>query len=74
MAAVAIRVRVRLFAVQRELAGTREVTLELADGSDVEAVWTALATTYPVLAAGRLVDAVRPERRVRRPDDRRRRR
>ena len=50
---MAIRVRVRLFAVQRELAGTREVTLELADGSDVEAVWAALAAAYPVLAPGR---------------------
>jgi molybdopterin synthase catalytic subunit len=51
--AVAIRVRVRLFAVQRELAGTREVTLELADRSDVDAVWAALAASYPVLAPGR---------------------
>ena len=48
-----IRVRVRLFAVQRELAGTREVALELDDGADVEAVWTALAERYPVLAPGR---------------------
>ena len=30
---VAIRIRVRLFAVQRELAGTREVALELPDGA-----------------------------------------
>jgi molybdopterin converting factor subunit 1 len=52
-ASVGIRVRVRLFAVQRELAGTREVALDLADGSDVEAVWAALAATYPVLAPGR---------------------
>jgi MoaE-MoaD fusion protein len=48
-----IRVRVRLFAVQRELAGTREVALELADGADVEAVWAALAERFPVLAPGR---------------------
>ena len=48
-----IAVRVRLFAVQRELAGTREVALELADGADVEAAWVALAGRFPVLAPGR---------------------
>ena len=50
---MAINVRVRLFAVQRELAGTREVPLVLADGADVEAAWVALATRFPVLAPGR---------------------
>jgi molybdopterin synthase catalytic subunit len=50
---VTIAVRVRLFAIQRELAGTREVGLELADGADVEAAWTALAGRFPVLAPGR---------------------
>lgn len=50
---VAITVRVRLFAIQRELAGMREVVLELADGADVEAAWTALAARFPVLAPGR---------------------
>ncbi|HEV8402273.1 MAG TPA: molybdenum cofactor biosynthesis protein MoaE [Candidatus Limnocylindrales bacterium] len=45
--------RVRLFAVQRELAGTREVALELADGADVEAAWSALVERHPVLAPGR---------------------
>jgi len=39
---MSISVRVRLFAIQRELAGTREVPLELADGADVEAAWAAL--------------------------------
>ncbi|HEY2888081.1 MAG TPA: MoaD family protein [Candidatus Limnocylindrales bacterium] len=48
-----IRVRVRLFAVQRELAGTREVQLELPDGADVEAAWSALVERHPVLAPGR---------------------
>ena len=48
-----VHVRVRLFAVQRELAGTREVRLELPDGSDVEAAWTALVGAHPVLAPGR---------------------
>jgi molybdopterin converting factor subunit 1 len=50
---VTLRVRVRLFAVQRELAGTREVPLELVDGADVEAAWTALVVRHPVLAPGR---------------------
>jgi molybdopterin synthase catalytic subunit len=50
---VAITVRIRLFAVQRELAGTREVPLELADGADVEAAWEALVALHPVLAPGR---------------------
>ena len=48
-----MRVRVRLFAIQRELAGTREVTLELADGGTVEEAWTALVHRHPVLAPGR---------------------
>jgi molybdopterin synthase catalytic subunit len=50
---VTIRVRVRLFAVQRELAGTREVPVELADDADVEAAWTALVARHPILAPGR---------------------
>ncbi len=48
-----MRVRVRLFAVQRELAGTREVGLELPDGADVQGAWSALVALHPVLAAGR---------------------
>ncbi len=58
------RVRVRLFAIQRELAGTREVALELADGADVEAAWAALVARHPVLAPGRDVAPLRPERRL----------
>ena len=50
---MAMRVRVRLFAVQRELAGTREVSLELPDGTDVEGAWAALVAQHPVLAPGR---------------------
>ena len=53
VAAVPINVRVRLFAVQRELAGTREVRLELRDDADVEAAWSALVERHPVLAPGR---------------------
>ena len=48
-----IAVRVRLFAIQRELAGARDVRLDLPDGSNVEAAWTALVTRHPVLAPGR---------------------
>lgn len=48
-----IAVRVRLFAIQRELAGAREVRLTLPDGSDVEAAWAALVEVHPVLSPGR---------------------
>ena len=50
---MSVRVRIRLFAVQRELAGAREVAVELPDGADVEAVWQALVALHPVLAPGR---------------------
>jgi len=49
----AIRVRARLFAVQRELAGRREVPLDLASGATVEDAWSALVAQVPVLAPGR---------------------
>jgi MoaE-MoaD fusion protein len=48
-----LRVRIRLFAVQRELAGTRELTVDLAAGSTVEDAWEAVVVRYPVLAPGR---------------------
>ncbi len=48
-----IAVRIRLFAIQRELVGAREVRVELPDGSDVEAAWSALVARHPVLAPGR---------------------
>ena len=50
---MAIGIRIRLFAIQRELAGTREVRVELPDGADVETAWNALVTRYPMLAPGR---------------------
>jgi MoaD family protein len=50
---VSIRIRVRLFAVQRELAGAREVPLELPDGADIETAWTELVRHHPVLGPGR---------------------
>jgi molybdopterin synthase catalytic subunit len=49
----AIRVTARLFAMQRELAGTREVALELAPGATIEDAWSALVARFPVLAPGR---------------------
>lgn len=48
-----LRIRVRLFAMQREAAGTRELRLEVPVGSTVEDVWTAVVETVPVLAPGR---------------------
>jgi MoaE-MoaD fusion protein len=52
-----MRVRVRLFAMQRELAGTREHALDLADGATVADAWDGLVAAFPVLAPGR--DSVR---------------
>jgi molybdopterin synthase catalytic subunit len=49
----AVRIRVRLFAIQRELAGAREVALDLPAGATVEAAWSALVARHPVLAPGR---------------------
>jgi molybdopterin converting factor subunit 1 len=48
-----IRIRVRLFAIQREQAGTREVPLELPAGAAIADAWTALVAVHPVLAPGR---------------------
>jgi molybdopterin synthase catalytic subunit len=48
-----MQIHVRLFAIQREQAGTRELSLELADGATVETGWQALVARYPVLAPGR---------------------
>lgn len=47
-----IRVRVRLFAMQRELAGAREVPLELPDGATVDDAWAALVELHPALEPG----------------------
>ena len=48
-----MRVRVRLFAIQRELAGTREIPLDLPAGSTVADAWDALVGLHPALAPGR---------------------
>jgi molybdopterin synthase catalytic subunit len=52
-ATAAVRVRVRLFAIQRELVGAREVSLELPNGATVEDAWDALVAAHPGLAPGR---------------------
>ena len=48
-----MQVRVRLFAIQRQLAGTREVELELDDQATIEDAWGAVVAQFPVLAPGR---------------------
>jgi MoaE-MoaD fusion protein len=48
-----ITVRVRLFAMQRELAGTRSLDLTLPSGATVEDAWAALVERVPALAPGR---------------------
>jgi molybdopterin synthase catalytic subunit len=48
-----MRLRIRLFAIQRELVGSREVVLELADGATIDDGWAALVERFPVLAPGR---------------------
>jgi molybdopterin synthase catalytic subunit len=51
--AAGIRVRVRLFAIQRELVGAREVELDLVAGATIEDAWAALVDRHPALAPGR---------------------
>lgn len=48
-----LRIRVRLFAMQRETAGTKELRLEVPLGSTVEDAWSAVVETAPALAPGR---------------------
>jgi molybdopterin synthase catalytic subunit/molybdopterin converting factor small subunit len=48
-----IRVHVRLFAMQRELAGTRQVDLELPADATIEDAWAALVERVPALSPGR---------------------
>jgi molybdopterin synthase catalytic subunit len=48
-----VHVAARLFAVQRELAGTSRVDLTLAEGATIEDAWAALVERYPVLDPGR---------------------
>jgi molybdopterin converting factor subunit 1 len=48
-----LRIRVRLFAMQREIAGMRELRLEVPLGSTVDDAWSAVVGTMPALAPGR---------------------
>jgi molybdopterin synthase catalytic subunit len=48
-----LRIRVRLFAMQRETAGTKELRLEVPLGSTVEDAWAAVVEVVPALARGR---------------------
>jgi molybdopterin synthase catalytic subunit len=48
-----IRVHIRLFAMQRELAGTRGLDVELPVGATVEDAWAALVERHPLLVPGR---------------------
>jgi molybdopterin synthase catalytic subunit len=48
-----MHVRVRLFAMQRELAGTREHPLELPEDATVADAWDGLVAEFPALAPGR---------------------
>jgi molybdopterin converting factor subunit 1 len=50
---LSLRVRVRLFAMQREIAGTRNVELDLPAEASIEDAWTALVDRFPRLAPGR---------------------
>ena len=46
-----MRVRVVAFARVREILGSPELTLELAEGASASAVWSALGGRYPQLVA-----------------------
>jgi len=45
-----MRIRVRLFAMQRQQLGVRELPMDIAEGSTVADAWAALAALHPVLA------------------------
>jgi len=48
-----MHLRVRLFAIQREVAGAREVAVDVASDATVEDAWGALVALVPALAPGR---------------------
>ncbi len=48
-----MRIRIRLFARQREIAGAREIEVEVAGPATIEDAWTALVALHPALADGR---------------------
>jgi molybdopterin converting factor subunit 1 len=71
-----MKVKVKLFAILRERAGTAEVTKEIQEGSTVADLWTMLQQDYPKLAVPgiRLLyavnqDYVRPDRVLKNSDE-----
>jgi len=48
-----MRIRVRLFAMQREAAGTRELSLTVPSPATIDDAWSAAVAEVPALAAGR---------------------
>ena len=71
-----MKVKVKLFAILRERAGTAEVTKEIQEGSTVGDLWAALQQDYPKLAVPgiRLLyavnqDYVRPDRVLKNSDE-----
>jgi molybdopterin converting factor subunit 1 len=71
-----MKVKVKLFAILRERAGTAEVTKEIQEGSTVADLWAALQEDYPKLAVPgiRLLyavnqDYVRPDRVLKDSDE-----
>ncbi len=48
-----MHIRIRLFAMQREAAGTRELRVEVPVGATVDAAWDAAVALVPALAPGR---------------------
>jgi MoaE-MoaD fusion protein len=53
MTETGVRIRVRLFAMQREIAGARQLELDLGDGSTIEDAWRELVGRFPRLGPGR---------------------
>jgi molybdopterin converting factor subunit 1 len=51
--ASSVSVRARLFAMQREIAGTREVELQLPAGSTLDDAWNEVVRRFPSLRPGR---------------------
>ena len=71
-----MKVKVKLFAILRERAGTAEITKEIQEGSTVADLWAALQQDYPKLAVPgiRLLyavnqDYVRPDRVLKNSDE-----
>jgi molybdopterin converting factor subunit 1 len=71
-----MKVKVKLFAILRERAGTAEITKEIQEGSTVADLWAALQQDYPKLAVPgiRLLyavnqDYVSPDRVLRNSDE-----